>query len=91
MQTAWRALAGGAHEPAEGLVHLLHAGDLVNAVEGRGAAEAAVFGHAGVLHRVHLGQRRADRAAAAWAIATTGWAWRYGGWLGRPRADGRPG
>ena len=19
------------------------------------------------------------------------WAWRYGGWLGRPRADGRPG
>jgi len=30
-------------------------------------------------------------AAAAWAIATTGWAWRYGGWLGRPRADGRPG
>jgi len=30
-------------------------------------------------------------AAAAWAGATTGWAWRYGGWLGRPRADGRPG
>ena len=30
-------------------------------------------------------------AVAAWAAATTGWAWRYGGWLGRPRADGRPG
>lgn len=30
-------------------------------------------------------------AAAAWALACTGWAWRYGGWLGRPRADGRPG
>jgi uncharacterized protein involved in response to NO len=30
-------------------------------------------------------------AAAAWTVATTGWAWRYGGWLGRPRADGRPG
>ena len=28
---------------------------------------------------------------AAWAAAATGWAWRYGGWLGRPRADGRPG
>ena len=30
-------------------------------------------------------------AVAAWAGATTGWACRYGGWLGRPRADGRPG
>ncbi|OGB03752.1 MAG: hypothetical protein A3E25_22880 [Burkholderiales bacterium RIFCSPHIGHO2_12_FULL_69_20] len=30
-------------------------------------------------------------AVAAWAAATTGWAWRYGGWLGRPRIDGRPG
>ncbi len=30
-------------------------------------------------------------AVAAWAVAATGWAWRYGGWLGRPRADGRPG
>jgi uncharacterized protein involved in response to NO len=30
-------------------------------------------------------------AVAAWAVAGTGWAWRYGGWLGRPRADGRPG
>ncbi len=30
-------------------------------------------------------------AAVTWAGATTGWAWRYGGWLGRPRADGRPG
>jgi uncharacterized protein involved in response to NO len=30
-------------------------------------------------------------AVTAWAAAATGWAWRYGGWLGRPRADGRPG
>jgi len=28
---------------------------------------------------------------AAWSLAALGWAWRYGGWLGRPRADGRPG
>ena len=28
---------------------------------------------------------------AAWTMAALGWAWRYGGWLGRPRADGRPG
>ena len=28
---------------------------------------------------------------AAWVLAMVGWAWRYGGWLGRPRADGRPG
>jgi uncharacterized protein involved in response to NO len=27
----------------------------------------------------------------AWSVATTAWAWRYGGWLGRPRVDGRPG
>jgi uncharacterized protein involved in response to NO len=30
-------------------------------------------------------------AALAWAVTCAGWAWRYGGWLGRPRADGRPG
>jgi uncharacterized protein involved in response to NO len=30
-------------------------------------------------------------AAALWAVACGGWAWRYGSWLGRPRADGRPG
>jgi uncharacterized protein involved in response to NO len=30
-------------------------------------------------------------AATAWLLAALGWAWRYGGWLGRPRADGRPG
>lgn len=30
-------------------------------------------------------------AAAAWALACASWAWRYGDWLGRPRADGRPG
>lgn len=30
-------------------------------------------------------------AALAWAGAASTWAWRYGGWLGRPRIDGRPG
>lgn len=30
-------------------------------------------------------------AGLAWAAGTAGWAWRYGGWLGRPRIDGRPG
>jgi uncharacterized protein involved in response to NO len=30
-------------------------------------------------------------AVTAWAAAGVGWAWRYGGWLGRPRVDGRPG
>jgi uncharacterized protein involved in response to NO len=30
-------------------------------------------------------------AATAWAAACGGWALRYGSWLGRPRADGRPG
>jgi uncharacterized protein involved in response to NO len=30
-------------------------------------------------------------AAALWTATCTGWAWRYGGWLARPRADGRPG
>lgn len=30
-------------------------------------------------------------AAAAWALGCVGWALRYGSWLGRPRADGRPG
>lgn len=30
-------------------------------------------------------------AALLWAAACSGWAWRYGGWMGRPRADGRPG
>jgi uncharacterized protein involved in response to NO len=28
---------------------------------------------------------------AAWALGCIGWALRYGNWLGRPRADGRPG
>lgn len=30
-------------------------------------------------------------AALLWAGSAAGWAWRYGGWLGRPRVDGRPG
>jgi uncharacterized protein involved in response to NO len=50
---------------------------------------------AAVLLRVAsaLGANAALTLAAmiAWAVATTGWAWRYGRWLGRPRADGRPG
>lgn len=30
-------------------------------------------------------------AISAWAMACIAWAWRYGGWMLRPRADGRPG
>jgi uncharacterized protein involved in response to NO len=30
-------------------------------------------------------------AIAAWCAATVGWALRYGGWMGKPRIDGRPG
>lgn len=30
-------------------------------------------------------------AAAIWVVVTVFWTWRYGGWLGRPRIDGRPG
>ena len=30
-------------------------------------------------------------AISLWAIATVGWAIRYGRWFGRPRLDGRPG
>lgn len=30
-------------------------------------------------------------AATAWLLGCAGWAWRYGGWMGRPRIDGRPG
>ena len=30
-------------------------------------------------------------AGAAWAAAALAWALRYGGWMGRPRVDGRPG
>ena len=30
-------------------------------------------------------------AIAAWAVACSTWALRYGGWMGRPRVDGRPG
>jgi uncharacterized protein involved in response to NO len=30
-------------------------------------------------------------AALAWATACVAWAWRHGGWLGRPRVDGRAG
>lgn len=30
-------------------------------------------------------------ASAIWVAVTLFWTWRYGGWLGRPRFDGRPG
>ena len=30
-------------------------------------------------------------AVSAWVVAMGGWSLRYGRWLGRPRADGRPG
>ncbi len=30
-------------------------------------------------------------AVTAWVLSSAGWTWRYGGWLGRARIDGRPG
>ena len=30
-------------------------------------------------------------AVLCWAVATVGWALRYGRWFGQPRSDGRPG
>ncbi len=39
----------------------------------------------------HEGAGLTLAAIACWTVATVGWAWRYGGWLGRPRVDGRPG
>ncbi len=38
-----------------------------------------------------LSQSLTLAAALVWTLACVGWAWRYGGWLGRPRADGRAG
>lgn len=43
-------------------------------------AALGLGGHAGLL-----------AAAALWAVVSATWAWRCGGWLGRPRVDGRPG
>ncbi|MFN3860226.1 MAG: NnrS family protein [Roseateles sp.] len=47
----------------------------------------------GVLLRLaaSLGPSSLLPAAAIWATVTVFWTWRYGGWLGRPRIDGRPG
>jgi uncharacterized protein involved in response to NO len=44
-----------------------------------------------VLHGLTGWQGFLPLAALAWATVTVCWAWRYGQWLGRPRADGRPG
>jgi hypothetical protein len=30
-------------------------------------------------------------AAFIWAVVSATWAWRIGGWLGRPRIDGKQG
>ena len=54
------ALAGGAHEAAEGLVHLGHAGNLVNTAESCFAPEVAQFGDTRALDGVHLGKSGAD-------------------------------
>ena len=51
---------------------------------------AALLRVAGALWSAHAAGL-AVASAALWAAATLGWGWRYGGWLGRPRADGRPG
>lgn len=47
----------------------------------------------GVLLRLaaSLGLNSLIPAAAIWVAVTVFWTWRYGGWLGRPRIDGRPG
>ncbi len=47
----------------------------------------------GVLLRLgaSLGLDSLIPAAAIWVAVTVFWTWRYGGWLGRPRIDGRPG
>jgi len=69
MQQHLGALAGRTHEPAEGLVHFLQAGDLVHAPEGGLAAESRVDVQARLLHRVDLRQRRADHHRVGHAAA----------------------
>lgn len=55
----------------------------------------AIYGllQLGVLLRLaaSLGLNSLLPAAAIWTAVTVFWTWRYGGWLGRPRIDGRPG
>lgn len=55
----------------------------------------AIYGllQLGVLLRLaaSLGLNSLIPAATIWAAVTVFWTWRYGGWLGRPRIDGRPG
>ena len=56
------ALAGGAHEATEGLVHARDTGNLIHAAEGLLAGEtgAGGFVEAGALEGVDLGERGAD-------------------------------
>lgn len=56
-----------------------------------GALQAAVLLRVAAALAPALQQPLTLLAAAAWAAACIGWALRYGGWLGRARADGRPG
>ena len=64
-------LAGRAHEAAERLVDLLHAGNLVHPAERGFAAEARALqpGHAGALEGIHLRQRRPDHHGVSHAAA----------------------
>ncbi len=53
--------------------------------------QAAVLARVGAALWPAAGTPLTLLAAAAWLCGCGGWALRYGSWLGRPRADGRPG
>ncbi len=65
-----------ADNPAWALYWLLQTAVLLRVLAGLWPAAATALALAAVL---------------IWTAATLGWALRYGGWFGRPRADGRPG
>ena len=69
MQEDASALAGGAHEAAEGLVNFGHAGNLVDAAKCGFPSELGVFREAGALDGVNLGERWAYDHGVAHAAA----------------------
>ena len=69
MQDDLGALAGGAHEATEGLIHFLDTGDLINALKGGFARVAGKRVQAGFLDGVDLGQGGADDHGVADASA----------------------
>src|SRR6188768_1753038 len=60
MEQHARLLSGSAHQATKRLVHLGHAGNLIDAAEGRLAAESVPSGlrHTGTLHRIHFREGR---------------------------------